>query len=200
MSHTYHGDGHCRHAPKCIGVGEPDDRDPFGCCNCGSREAEKHPGTRGARPTAAQGAGTYMDHKMTQDDRDRIHLFLANENGPVLPEGLPVEAAKYADPHQKSEIMDRAGLSLGEAIHLLKGGKRMARAGWNGKGMWLAYQKGYPQGIPINANTAQATGLPEGAVCVFRPYIMMRDAQGSFVPWLASQTDMLAEDWMEVES
>lgn len=33
--------GHCLHAPKCIGVGAPDERDPLGCCNCGTREAEK---------------------------------------------------------------------------------------------------------------------------------------------------------------
>ena len=38
--------GHCGHAPKCIGVGETDERDPLGCCNCGTREAEKHAATQ----------------------------------------------------------------------------------------------------------------------------------------------------------
>ncbi|MFA5943165.1 MAG: hypothetical protein WC876_01725 [Candidatus Thermoplasmatota archaeon] len=33
--------GHCLHAPKCIGVGVPDERDPLGCCNCGTRENER---------------------------------------------------------------------------------------------------------------------------------------------------------------
>jgi hypothetical protein len=61
--------------------------------------------------------------------------------------------------------------------------------------MYLAYQAGYPGGIPINANTATATGLPEGTVCKFLPYIMMRTVDGSFVPWLASQTDVLSFDW-----
>lgn len=42
MSHTYYGDGHCRHAPKCIGSGQPDDRDPLGCCNCGTRWQEQN--------------------------------------------------------------------------------------------------------------------------------------------------------------
>lgn len=74
-------------------------------------------------------------------------------------------------------------------------GQRVARAGWNGKGMYLAYQKAYPQGIPINKNTAEATGIPEGTVCKFLPYVMMKTADGSFVPWLCSQTDLLAEDW-----
>lgn len=71
----------------------------------------------------------------------------------------------------------------------------MCRLGWNGKGMYIVYQKGYPNGIPINQNTASATGLPEGTVCKFLPYIIMRTADGSFVPWLASQTDILSNDW-----
>lgn len=86
-------------------------------------------------------------------------------------------------------------LTFGQALEALKSGARVSRAGWNGRGMWLAYQAGYPNGIPINANTARATGLAEGTVCRFLPYIMMRTVDGSFVPWLASQTDVLAEDW-----
>lgn len=84
---------------------------------------------------------------------------------------------------------------IGQAVKEMRNGHRVARAGWNGKGMWLAYQPGYPSGIPINPNTAKATGLPEGTVCRFLPYIMMRTADGSFVPWLASQTDILADDF-----
>lgn len=84
---------------------------------------------------------------------------------------------------------------FGQALELLKQGKRVCRSGWNGKGMWIALQRGYPEGIPINANTAQATGIPEGTVCKFRPYLMMKTVGGEFVPWLASQTDILAEDW-----
>jgi hypothetical protein len=74
-------------------------------------------------------------------------------------------------------------------------GKRIARSGWNDKGMYVSYQKGYPNGIAINQNTADATGLPVGTVCKFLPYLMMKTVDGSFVPWLASQTDILAEDW-----
>lgn len=86
-------------------------------------------------------------------------------------------------------------MNFGDALAVLKSGSRISREGWNGKGMWLAYQAGYPGGIPINANTATATGLPQGTVCKFLPYIMMKTASGEFVPWLASQTDVLAEDW-----
>jgi hypothetical protein len=84
---------------------------------------------------------------------------------------------------------------FGWALGMLRDGRRLQRTGWNGKGMWIALQKGYPDGIPINANTAEATGLPAGTVCKFLPYLMMRTATGDFVPWLASQTDILADDW-----
>ena len=88
-----------------------------------------------------------------------------------------------------------------DALDILRasGLHRLARAGWNGKGMWVVYQKGYPDGIAINRNTAEATGIPEGTVKRFLPYLMLHTAQGDFVPWVASQTDLLADDWMLVE-
>ena len=91
--------------------------------------------------------------------------------------------------------MENRFFGIGEAITEMRNGQRVARSGWNGKGMFLAYQSGYPDGIPINANTAKATGQPEGTVMKFLPYVMMRTAGGEFVPWLCSQTDLLAVDW-----
>ena len=84
---------------------------------------------------------------------------------------------------------------FGWALKQLHNGSKVARSGWNGKGMWIVLQAGYPDGIPINANTARATGIAEGTICKFLPYIMMKTADGAFVPWLASQTDILASDW-----
>lgn len=81
------------------------------------------------------------------------------------------------------------------ALAAVRNGSRIARTGWNGKGMFVVYQKGYPDGIAINANTAEATGIPQGTVCTFRPYLMMKTVHDDFVPWVASQTDLLAEDW-----
>jgi hypothetical protein len=86
-------------------------------------------------------------------------------------------------------------VDFGAALNAVRAGKKIARAGWNGKDMYVVYQPGYPDGIGINANTAAATGIPQGTVCRFRPYLMMFTAQGDFVPWVASQTDILAEDW-----
>lgn len=86
-------------------------------------------------------------------------------------------------------------MDFGTALDAVKVGHKIARTGWNGKGMFVVLQKGYPDGIGINKNTAEATGIPEGTVCTFDPYLMMYTAQGSFVPWLVSQTDLLKDDW-----
>lgn len=89
-------------------------------------------------------------------------------------------------------------LTFSEALAALKAGAKIQRRGWNGLGMWVVLQKAYPDGIPINKNTAEATGIPQDTVCKFLPYIMMKTADDAFVPWLASQTDILAEDWKTV--
>lgn len=88
--------------------------------------------------------------------------------------------------------------SFEKALVMLKTGHKVTRTGWNGKGMYITLQKAYPGGIPINGNTAEATELPEGTVCRFLPYIMMRTADGAFVPWVASHTDLLNDDWQWV--
>jgi len=90
-------------------------------------------------------------------------------------------------------------LTFGEAIEAAKIGLKISRAGWNGKGMWVVLQKAYPNGIAVNKNTAEATGMKEGELARFRPYLMMKTADGTFVPWLASQSDVLDEDWSIVE-
>jgi hypothetical protein len=66
------------------------------------------------------------------------------------------------------------------ALDELKLGRRVARKGWNGKGMWLELQ------------------VPDANSKMTLPYIYMSTAQGDLVPWLASQTDLLAEDWEDV--
>lgn len=90
-------------------------------------------------------------------------------------------------------------MSFSVALNAIKlDNKKVSRTGWNGKNMYVVLQKGYPNGIPINKNTAEATGLPEGTVCVFRPYLAMKTVDNEFVPWVASQSDLLAEDWFVV--
>lgn len=90
-------------------------------------------------------------------------------------------------------------MTFSEALERVRiPGTRISREGWNGQGMYVVYQKGYPNGIPVNGNTAEATGLPQGTVAVFKPYLMFCTVQGEFVPWVISQTDALADDWQAV--
>lgn len=89
-------------------------------------------------------------------------------------------------------------MNFGHALEACKAGSKITRFGWNGSGMYVVYQPGYPDGIGINANTAKATGIPQGTVKSFRPYLMMYTTQGDFVPWVATQTDLLASDWETV--
>ena len=91
------------------------------------------------------------------------------------------------------------GMAFGDAIQAAKMGKRIARKGWNGNNMSVAYQKGYPDGIPCNENTANAWGMEVGELFKCRPYLQMRCADGSFQMWTASQSDILADDWYIVE-
>lgn len=84
------------------------------------------------------------------------------------------------------------------ALTLMKAGYHVHRTGWNGRSMWVFIQKAYPQGIPINENTATATGLEQGTICRFLPYLMMKtaDVSATFVHWTPSSSDLLGEDWM----
>lgn len=97
------------------------------------------------------------------------------------------------------EFKTKHNQDFGEVLRYIKLGFKAKREEWNEKHQFIVYQKGYPEGIAINKNTSEALGLPEGTVIRFLPYIMIKTEQGVCVAWLASQTDMLAEDWIVFE-
>lgn len=83
---------------------------------------------------------------------------------------------------------------FGKAIKLLKEGKKVARINWNGKGMFIYY---VPRGR-YNAITEVAKSIADSDGKVqYTAYIAMKTVTGEVVPWLASQTDILSEDWVE---
>jgi hypothetical protein len=73
------------------------------------------------------------------------------------------------------------GLNFGQAIQLMKEERQVFRANWNGKNMWIALQR------------------PNEKSKMTLPYIYMKTVQSDLVPWLASQADILAEDWQVIE-
>lgn len=66
---------------------------------------------------------------------------------------------------------------IGWAVKQLYSLQRVRRSGWNGNGIWLALQ------------------IPDANSKMTLPYVYMSTAQGQLVPWLCSQTDLLAIDW-----
>jgi hypothetical protein len=76
---------------------------------------------------------------------------------------------------------EKENMTFGYALDRLNAGNKVSRAGWNGKGMWLGLQR------------------PDAHSKMSLPYIYMKTADDKLVPWLASQTDLLAEDWTRVD-
>ena len=80
-------------------------------------------------------------------------------------------------------------------LPLLKQGEKAFRLGWNGRGMYVVRQKGYPDGIPSNKQTAEAWDLKEGDLFKVEPYLQIKNANGSHAMWVPSVGDIFAEDW-----
>lgn len=91
--------------------------------------------------------------------------------------------------------MNTNTFNFGEALAQLKIGKKVARSGWNGKGMFIFLV----QGSQFEVNRPPLLGIyPAGTIINYHAHIDMRTADGTIVPWIASQTDILANDWEEV--
>lgn len=87
-------------------------------------------------------------------------------------------------------------LSFSQALHLIKSGRRVTRQGWNGKGMFLFLVPG----STFKVNRPPLLGIyPEGTEINYQAHIDMKTADGTIVPWVASQSDLLGEDWVLLE-
>lgn len=81
-------------------------------------------------------------------------------------------------------------MNFSDALNRLKEGAKVGREGWNGKGMFLYY-------VPAASYAAKTEIAKEyfGEKVPYGAYIAIKTAQENVVPWLASQTDLLADDW-----
>ncbi len=81
---------------------------------------------------------------------------------------------------------------IGWAVNELRAGKRVRRAGWNGKGMFLFLVPG----STFEVSRPPLMGIyPPGTVINYHAHVDLKTATGEIVPWLCSQTDLLAFDW-----
>lgn len=85
------------------------------------------------------------------------------------------------------------------ALDALKDGKKVSRIGWNGKDMFVVLQKGYPEGIPCNKQTADAWGMNEGDMFKCDPYLQIQLPNGSHSMYVPSINDCLAIDWQVLD-
>lgn len=140
---------------------------------------------------------TYIGTKIIQAEP------LAKNYGPPETHGQPGYKVVYPDGYTSwspADAFEEAyrpcdAMTFGLAIEALKKGKRVARAGWNGKNMFLFLIQGsndiaYLHGCGFGEYQGEPT---------FRDAIFMRTVDNQIVPWTASQTDCLAEDWQIVE-
>lgn len=97
----------------------------------------------------------------------------------------------FEDHYRRSGSMD-----FSHALSLLKQGYKVSRSGWNGKGMFLFLV----DGSTFKVNRAPLLGIyPKGTEINYHGHIDMKTADNMVVPWLCSQTDMLADDWCIVD-
>ena len=96
-------------------------------------------------------------------------------------------------------------MDFGYALNAMREGKRVTRPGWNGKGMFIFLNPG--SDVRVSEGRPLASAYPVGTEIKMLPYIMMKTAENTIpdpipklVPWLASQTDILAEDWEITEA
>lgn len=89
-------------------------------------------------------------------------------------------------------------MNFGKALEDLKSGHKVARKGWNGKGMWIILVPGSASIKPVAGTPYSNAGITENIN--IGAHIDMYTANGSMQPgWLASQPDMLADDWVTIE-
>ena len=118
-----------------------------------------------------------------------------DENG--ADEGMLIEESSGYVTWSPLDVFNRTytsikGMTLGEAIQAMKEGQKVCRAGWNGKGMFLFLVPG----STFKVNRPPLLGIyPEGTEINYQPHIDMKTADDKIVPWLASQSDLLATDW-----
>ena len=119
-------------------------------------------------------------------------------------DGLPGYGVKYEDGYTSwspKEVFESAyrdiegpvqSINFGDVIYMLKLGKKAARTGWNGKGMFVFLVNG----STFNVSRAPLLGIfPEGTEINYRPHIDIKNVDGSISTWVPSIGDVMAEDW-----
>ena len=167
--------------------------------------------------TAFVGTKSVLATPMTRGEYNEYRGWQIPENEDPNEQGYLIEYVDGGKPNDErhagyiswspADVFERSykpaklnsNLSFGEALEHLKKGEKVARLGWNGKGMWLVLVHPDDDANVPPQPTYGVAGIVDDATNGCLPWIGMKTADNKFVPWLASQTDVLAEDWQIVE-
>jgi len=144
-----------------------------------------------------------------------FQTLAAETQRPKRPDDAPGYHIRYEDGYcswSPQAVADAAyrscdAMTFGLALEAIKQGHKVARRGWNGANMFIVFMSGMQlppyntQGTErkVNDRTAKWIGKDQALNC--QPYIAMYNAQKQWIPgWVASQSDMLSDDWYLVES
>lgn len=151
-----------------------------------------------ARPMSLGGYNEYRGWEMPEGENAYDKGYLVE----YAPDGKPNHPAHEGyiswSPKDTFEASYKTSgdLDFGQALVILKSGGRVARKGWNGKNMFL-FSVAASHNLTVNREPLMSV-LGEGATFNYQQHIDMFTADGTIVPWLCSQSDMLAEDWTVV--
>lgn len=87
-------------------------------------------------------------------------------------------------------------MDIGEAVTAMRCGYKIARKGWNSEDQWIALNPSSV--ITVSEGRPLAKNITIGTKVKFQEYVIMKTVQNTIVPWLCSQTDLLANDWIVV--
>lgn len=147
-----------------------------------------------AKPMTRQ---AYVDYRgwalpADEDGSDAGYLVEYLDGGKAnMPDFAGYVSWSPADVFEKSYRVT-AGLAFGAAIEALKAGQRLARTGWNGKGMFVYL-------VPANSYPAQTGAAKahfgEGGMVPYNAYLAIKNVNETVSTWVPSVNDVLADDW-----
>lgn len=146
-----------------------------------------------AEPMTRQAYNDFRGWVLPADENgaDEGYLVEYKDGGPANVEGRKGYVSWSPKEVFEHSYKTSGAMSFGHALEALKAGKRVSREGWNGKGLWLQL---------VNADDWEVKYQHEAYGHVLAPFICIKSVDDSLVPWLASQTDALANDWGVIET
>lgn len=126
--------------------------------------------------------------------QDPDHILTDDEIKRLAETGSLCDCVDFTQYGGDCPIEEGDQFDFGSAIHLLKMGKKVMRAGWNGKGMFVYYVPAASYPADRNSKSTMAGEFADDMV-PYREYLALKTAQNDVSTWAPSVSDALAEDW-----